>query len=113
MCILEDLKGWIGDRTTAGITGAFGAPGQNDKDRTAMEFYDEKRLCVGNTYFKPRSLHKYKRGARGQDGVVVKSMIDLVLVRRDMLRYVEHVRQYEEWDDAYQVTMWYSVKPGQ
>ena len=30
--------------------------------------------------------------ARGQDGVEVKSMIDLVLVKRDMLRYVQDVR---------------------
>ena len=32
-----------------------------------------------------KSLHKYTRVARGQDGVEVKSMIDLVLVKRDML----------------------------
>ena len=30
--------------------------------------------------------------ARGQDGVKVKSMIYLVLVKRDMLRYVQDVR---------------------
>ena len=29
-----------------------------------------------------------QKGARGQDGVEVKSMIDLVPVKRDMLRYV-------------------------
>ena len=33
---------------------------------------------MGNTYFKHRSLHKYTRVARGQDGVEIKSMIDLV-----------------------------------
>ena len=45
------------------------------------------------TYFKHRSLHKYTRVARGRDGVEIKSMIDLVLVKRDMLRYVqEYVR---------------------
>ena len=30
MCILGDLNGCIGDRTRAGITGAFGIPGEND-----------------------------------------------------------------------------------
>ena len=30
--------------------------------------------------------------ARGQDGVEIKSMIDLVLVKKDMLRYVQEVR---------------------
>ena len=36
----------------------------------------------------------YKRVVRGRDGVEIKSMIDLVLVKRDMdmLRYVQDVR---------------------
>ena len=48
-------------------------------------------LCC-NTYFEHKSLHKYTRMARGQDGVKVKSMIDLVLVKKDMIRYVQDVR---------------------
>ena len=39
---------------------------------------------------------KYTRVARGKDGVEIKSMIDLVLVKRDMLRYMEHVRAVRE-----------------
>ena len=35
--------------------------------------------------FEHKSLHKYTRVAKGQDGVEVKSMIDLVLVKKDML----------------------------
>ena len=42
----------------------------------------------GNTYLKHRSLYKYTRVAKGRDGVEIKSMIDLVLVKRDMLRYL-------------------------
>ena len=56
-----------------------------------VEFCAGKGMCVGNTYFKHRSLHKYTRVARGQDGVEVKSMIDLVLVKKGMLRYVQGV----------------------
>ena len=89
LCILGDLNGWIRDRTRASITGAFGVRGENDNCRRVMEFCAERGLCVGNTYFKHRSLHKY---TRGQDGVEVKSMISLVLVKRDLLRYVEDVR---------------------
>ena len=44
-----------------------------------------------NTYFKHMSLHKYTRVAKGQDGVKVKSMIDLMLVKKDMLHYVQDV----------------------
>ena len=40
---------------------------------------------MGNTYFKHRSLHKYTRVARDQDEVVVKSIIALVLVKKDIL----------------------------
>ena len=57
-----------------------------------MEFYAERGLCMGNTYFKHRSLHNYTRVARGRDSVEIKSMIDLVLVKRDMLQYVQDVR---------------------
>ena len=49
-------------------------------------------MCVGNTYFKHRSLHKYTRVAKGQDRVKSKSMVDLVLVKSDMLLYVQDVR---------------------
>ena len=51
---------------------------------------------MGNTYFELRSLHKYTRVARSQDGVEVKSMINLVLVKKDMLRFVQDVRAVKE-----------------
>ena len=43
-----------------------------------------KGSCAGNTYFKHKSLHKYTRVARGQDGVEVKSMVDLLLVKKEV-----------------------------
>ena len=48
---------------------------------------------MGNIYFEHKSLHKYTREAKGQDGVEVKSMIYLVLVNKDMLHYVQDVRE--------------------
>ena len=60
LCILGDVSGWIGGRTTAGITSAFGVLGENDNDRRVVELCAERELCVGNTHFKHRSLHKYK-----------------------------------------------------
>ena len=47
---------------------------------------------MGNTYFEHKSLNKYTRVARDQDKVEVNSIIDLVLVENDMLRYVQDVR---------------------
>ena len=34
------INGWIGDRTRAGITGAFEVPGKNDNGRR-VKFYAE------------------------------------------------------------------------
>ena len=39
---------------------------------------------MGGT-FKRKSLHKYKKVGRGQDRVKIKSMIDMMLVKNDML----------------------------
>ena len=50
LCILGDLNGWIEDRKRAGITGAFGVPGENDNGRRVVEFCEERRLCVGNIF---------------------------------------------------------------
>ena len=74
-----------------GITGAFGVPGENENGRRVVEFCAEKGLCVGNTYFEYNSLHKYTSVGRGQYRVEEKSMIDLVLVKKDMLHLVQHV----------------------
>ena len=41
----------------AGITGGFGAPGENDNGRTVMELFVERGLCVGNTYLEDINLH--------------------------------------------------------
>ena len=38
----------------------------------------ERGLCVVNTLLEHNSLHKCTRMAKGQEGVKVKSMIDLV-----------------------------------
>ena len=52
----------------------------------------QKGDYVWVTHFKHRSLYKYTRVAKGQGGVEIMSMKDLVLVMRDMLRYVQDVR---------------------
>ena len=73
------------DKKRAGITGAFGVPEENYNGRRVVEFCKESGLCVGNTYLKHRSVHEYARVAKGRNDVEIKSMTDLVLVKRDML----------------------------
>ena len=60
-----------------------------------VNFCAEWYLCVGNTYFEHKSLHKYTRVARDQDGVEEMSIIDLMLVKIDRVRYVHDVRAVE------------------
>ena len=52
----------------------------------------ERWQCVGNTYFEHKNLHKYTRVARGQNRLEIKSMIDLVLVKEEMLCFVQDAR---------------------
>ena len=74
-----------------GITGDFRVQ-RKKNGRREVEFCAERGLYVGSTYFENRSLQKYTRVTMDEDGVEVKSMIDLVLVKKDMLHYVEDVR---------------------
>ena len=67
--ILGNLNGWLGDRVRAGITFTLGVSRENDNGRRVVEFCSERELCVGNTYFEHKSLHKYTKVSRGQDGV--------------------------------------------
>ena len=45
LCVLGDLNVWIGDRVRAGITGAFGVPGENKNGRKGVEVCAERWLC--------------------------------------------------------------------
>ena len=64
--MLGDLNGWSGDRVTAGITGAFGVPGENKNGSRVVALCPELGLCMGNTYFEHKNLHKYTRVERAK-----------------------------------------------
>ena len=57
-----------------------------------VEFCPESGLCVRDNYFKHSCFHKYTRIPRVHDGVEVKNMIDLEVVKKDILHYVQDVR---------------------
>ena len=83
---MVDLNGWVRDRVRVGITGPFGAPGENENGRTVVDFCLERWLWVGDTYF---AHTNFKNTPGWIDRVEVVSMIDVVLLKKDMLRY-EH-----------------------
>ena len=74
------------------ITGVYGVPGKNKGGRRVVEFWAESGLFVGNTYFEHMSLNMYTTLPRCQDGVEVKRTKDLVLMKKDMLCYMQDVR---------------------
>jgi len=85
--VMGDLNGWVGDRVVKGIVGPFGVPGLNDSGERVMDFCAERELCIANTFFKHKDIHKFTFVGRARGGVN-KSMIDYVMVRKEMLRDV-------------------------
>jgi hypothetical protein len=90
--VLGDLNGWIGDRKRDGITGGYGVEWENENGMRVIDFCVDKGMCVCNTFFDHKSVHKYTRVGKDRDGAEVKSMIDVVLVKKEMLKYVMDVK---------------------
>ena len=64
---------------------------------------------MGNTHFKHKSLYRYTRVTRGEDGMELMSM----MVKKGKLHHVQNVRtEREEWDEASQIIMLYCIKLG-
>ena len=47
-----------------------------------IDFCVDRDMYVCNTFFDHKGVHKYKRVGKDKDGVEVKSMIDVVLVKK-------------------------------
>ena len=61
-------------------------------ERSVICFCVERGLCMSNTSFEHKSLHKYTWVDGGEDGVEILSTTDRVMVKRDMLCYVQDGR---------------------
>jgi hypothetical protein len=57
-----------------------------------IDFCIDKGMSVCNTFFDHKSVHKYTRVGVDRNGNETKSLIDLVLVKKEMLKYVMDVR---------------------
>ena len=71
------------------VYGGFGVPGENDIGSRVIDFCTERGFFVCNSYFEHKLSHKYTRVVRGQDGMEIMKIIDLVLVKKAILRYVQ------------------------
>src|SRR5678815_5878337 len=60
----EMLRSLVGSEMCirdSGITGGFGVAGENENGRKVIDFCEERGMCVSNTFFKHKSIHKYTR----------------------------------------------------
>ena len=49
-------------------------------------------LCVGSTYFKHKSIHKYIRMAIEGDRIEIMSIMDMVVIIKDTLKCTYEVK---------------------
>ena len=90
--VMGDFNGRIGVQKRDGITGAFGVEGENENGKVIIDFCKSRDMCVSNTFFAHKSIHLYTRVKEKADGRVERSMIDFVLVKKEMLKYVMDVK---------------------
>ena len=89
--ILGDMNAKVGDRAKDGVLGKHGVPGVNENGERLVEMCTERRMIIGNTWFKKRMIHKYTReGENGQE----RSLIDYVLVDEKSKSLLEDVNVY-------------------
>ena len=107
MCVLGGLIGW----TEIGLQWVELVHLEFKKKMIMKEEWLNSVLKSGNKYFKQKSLHKYNRVARGQDKTQVKSMIDLVLIKKGMLSFVQVVRTVRRMG-SFQIIIVHYIKLG-
>ena len=71
-----------------GIVEKFGVTEQNINCSAIIDLLGERGLCVGNTFYKHDVKKRYARYGREERN----SMIDFVLVRKELLKWVFDVR---------------------
>ena len=63
-------------------------------------------LCLGNTDLKPKNIHECTRLVRSSDGIGVMSIMDLVLVKRNMPKYMDLKTVNRNVKPSCQVHVW-------
>lgn len=91
LLVVGDLNGKVGECVRDGITGAFGVPEMNENGERVVDFCAERELSVANTYFQHKNIHKYTWSVRRGENEC-KSLIDLVLVKKEMMRDILDVK---------------------
>ena len=62
LCVMGDLNAKVGKERTTDITGQYGLGTQNKRGERLIEFFQQSKLIIMNTYYKqhPRKLYTWK-----------------------------------------------------
>ena len=90
--LLGDLNERVGNEVVEGVMGRWGVEGVNLSGERMVELCTERELCIGNSYFKKKVIHKYTwiRNAHGR--IVNRAVMDYVMVLRRVLKDLLDVR---------------------
>ncbi|XP_046978621.1 uncharacterized protein LOC124544203 [Vanessa cardui] len=95
--ILGDFNARVGQDNVAwpDCLGNHGVGKMNENGQRLLEFCSNHKICVTNTYFKGKFMHKvsWKHPRSGH-----WHQLDLILTRRKDIRFVLHTRTYQSAD---------------
>ena len=78
VCLLGDLNARVGSNMVGEVVGPWGVGEMNRNGDEMVSVCVERGMCVGNTWFKKRDIHKYT-WVSGMNGE--RALIDYVCVR--------------------------------
>ena len=62
--LLGDMNAKVGNRTEDGVLEKYGVLGVNENGERLVEVCTERRMIIGNIWFKRRLIHKYTKEAK-------------------------------------------------
>ena len=86
---LGDFNGHVGKYAEGfeGIHGGYGIGKRHAEERMLLDFWDQKELCVANTWYKKKDKRKMTYSSGGND-----TEIDFVLVGKKKRKYLRDVK---------------------
>lgn len=92
---MGDMNGKVSTDLINDVMGVFGMPGMNNNGRRLIDICNERGLCLCNSHFKHKDVHKYTWVCESvvRNG---RSLIDCMIVEREILRYVCDIKVLQE-----------------
>ncbi|XP_055384420.1 uncharacterized protein LOC129614059 [Condylostylus longicornis] len=93
--VLGDFNAKVGSTQVEGVTGHFGLGDRNERGDRLIQFCQENKMKIANTWFSlpPRRLYTWK-SPQDNDLRTVRNQIDFILVNRRFGSFVSRVSTY-------------------